>query len=91
MAGLRDRTCTDAMTEYQYHQWYGLQRWRRMHKRQLQKEPLCCRCFRRGIITAANTCHTLSHIAAIRIYSGIQTISKVSASPATTARPSVAS
>jgi 5-methylcytosine-specific restriction protein A len=42
-----------------WHVWYSHARWRRRSKRQLELEPLCQWCQRRGVITAARVTHHL--------------------------------
>ena len=42
--------------------WYKLERWRRVRRQQLRKEPLCAMCFERGLITAATVAdHVVPH------------------------------
>ena len=45
-----------------YIKWYGLGIWKRLRKRQLQKEPLCLMCKAEGFIVAATVAnHTVAH------------------------------
>ena len=42
--------------------WYQLERWRRIRRAQLRKEPLCAFCLQRGVATAATIAdHVESH------------------------------
>ena len=40
-----------------HHEWYSHARWRKKRGRQLQLDPLCAWCERRGLVTAAEVAH----------------------------------
>lgn len=37
-----------------WHSWYGLARWRKRHRAQLLREPLCRMCIDRGLVVPAS-------------------------------------
>jgi 5-methylcytosine-specific restriction protein A len=42
--------------------WHGLGRWKRMARRQLQREPLCAYCLRKGLVVPATVAdHIVAH------------------------------
>lgn len=42
--------------------WYGTQRWRRMARAQLDREPLCAECVRQDVVTSATVAdHIVPH------------------------------
>ncbi len=46
----------------QFKHLYGTARWKRLRRAQLEREPLCSMCAKRGRVTEATVCnHTLGH------------------------------
>ena len=42
--------------------WYQLERWRRIRREQLRREPLCAFCLKRGVVTVASIAdHIVAH------------------------------
>jgi len=50
--------------------WYKLERWRKMSRAQLRKEPLCAMCFAKGKIVAATVADHVVHHQVIGIFFG---------------------
>ncbi len=45
-----------------YHQWYGLQRWKRLRAAHRRKSPLCAMCLTQGVVTAVQVVdHVVPH------------------------------
>jgi 5-methylcytosine-specific restriction enzyme A len=45
-----------------WRRWYGLERWRKIAKRQMRDHPLCCLCLKQGLVKAAEvTDHVTPH------------------------------
>jgi 5-methylcytosine-specific restriction endonuclease McrA len=41
--------------------WYQLERWRRLRRAQLRREPLCAQCLSRDVVTAAEVADHVVH------------------------------
>ena len=41
--------------------WYQLERWRRLRRAQLRREPLCALCLSRGVVRAAEVADHVAH------------------------------